>query len=180
MRKYYDLEICGLKRQLPIVKLSEDLTIASFVVLGDTELVHRCSKELKEKLPKVDYIMTAEAKGIPLAYEISKLLNKENYIVARKSIKAYMNEPISVSVLSITTSSPQNLFLNKIDAELIKGKKVALVDDVISTGKSMKGLEQLAKSAGAEVVAKAAILVEGEARKREDIIYLEKLPVFKN
>lgn len=178
MKKYYDLNICGLKRRLPIVKLSDELTIASFVILGDTEIVETCAKELVKKMPEVDYIMTAEAKGIPLAYEMARELKMKNYIVARKSVKAYMNEPISVSVLSITTSTPQHLFLNKNDAELIKGKNVALVDDVISTGKSIKGLERLAKAAEANVVAKMSILAEGDAADRDDIIYLEELPIF--
>lgn len=176
--KYYTLNIAGLTRKLPIIKISENLSIASFVILGDTELVEKTAKLLAEKLPKVDVLVTAEAKGIPLAYEISKLLNLKSYIVARKSIKTYMDSPIEVSVNSITTNNPQKLFLNSIDAEFINGKRIALIDDVISTGQSLNALEELVKKAGANIVAKAAILAEGEAKNRKDIIFLEELPLF--
>ncbi|MDN6906506.1 adenine phosphoribosyltransferase, partial [Klebsiella pneumoniae] len=128
--------------------------------------------------PEVDFVVTAEAKGIPLAYEISKILNLNEYIVARKSIKAYMEEPIEVEVNSITTTNSQKLYLNNQDANKIKGKKVALIDDVISTGQSLKALERLVEKAGANVVAKAAILAEGDAKDRKDIIFLEALPTF--
>lgn len=176
--KSYTLNVAGLTRELPIIKLSDELSIASFVILGDTELVEKTAKLLAEKLPEVDVLVTAEAKGIPLTYEISKLLNLKSYIVARKSIKAYMNSPIEVSVNSITTTNIQKLFLNNVDADFIKGKKVALIDDVISTGQSLKALEELVKKAGANIVAKAAILAEGDAKNREDIIFLEELPLF--
>lgn len=176
--KSYTLNVAGLTRELPIIKLSDELSIASFVILGDTELVEKTAKLLAEKLPEVDVLVTAEAKGIPLTYEISKLLNLKSYIVARKSIKAYMNSPIEVSVNSITTTNIQKLFLNNVDADFIKGKRVALIDDVISTGQSLKALEELVKKAGANIVAKAAILAEGEAKNREDIIFLEELPLF--
>lgn len=177
--KSYTLNVAGLTRELPIIKLSDELSIASFVILGDTELVEKTAKLLAERLPEVDVLVTAEAKGIPLTYEISKLLNLKSYIVARKSIKAYMNSPIEVSVNSITTTNIQKLFLNNVDADFIKGKRVALIDDVISTGQSLKALEELVKKAGANIVAKAAILAEGEAKNREDIIFLEELPLFK-
>ncbi|MCI7222690.1 phosphoribosyltransferase family protein [Fusobacterium sp.] len=177
--KSYTLNVAGLTRELPIIKLSDELSIASFVILGDTELVEKTAKLLAEKLPEVDVLVTAEAKGIPLTYEISKLLNLKSYIVARKSIKAYMNSPIEVSVNSITTTNIQKLFLNNVDADFIKGKRVALIDDVISTGQSLKALEELVKKAGANIVAKAAILAEGDAKNREDIIFLEELPLFK-
>lgn len=176
--KSYTLNVAGLTRELPIIKISDELSIASFVILGDTELVEKTAKLLAEKLPEVDVLVTAEAKGIPLTYEISKLLNLKSYIVARKSIKAYMNSPIEVSVNSITTTNIQKLFLNNVDADFIKGKRVALIDDVISTGQSLKALEELVKKAGANIVAKAAILAEGEAKNREDIIFLEELPLF--
>ncbi|MCI5724537.1 MAG: phosphoribosyltransferase family protein [Fusobacterium gastrosuis] len=176
--KSYTLNVAGLTRELPIIKLSDELSIASFVILGDTELVEKTAKLLAEKLPEVDVLVTAEAKGIPLTYEISKLLNLKSYIVARKSIKAYMNSPIEVSVNSITTTNIQKLFLNNVDADFIKGKRVALIDDVISTGQSLKALEELVKKAGANIVAKAAILAEGDAKNREDIIFLEELPLF--
>ena len=177
-KKTYELKIGDLKRDLPIVKISPEVSIASFVVLGDVEMVVYCAKLLKEKIPQIDYLVTAEAKGIPLTHELSKELGIKNYIVARKSVKAYMNEPISHSVVSITTSNPQTLFLNDVDAKMIEGKKVAIIDDVISTGKSIKALEELVKSAGGIVEAKVCILAEGDAKDRDDIIYLEELPLF--
>ena len=146
--KTYTLNIAGLKRELPIIKLSYDLSIASFVILGDTEIVKKTAPMIAKKLPEVDFVVTAEAKGIPLAYEISKILNLNEYIVARKSIKAYMEEPIEVEVNSITTTNSQKLYLNNQDANKIKGKRVALIDDVISTGQSLKALERLVEKAG--------------------------------
>ena len=176
--KTYTLHVAGLTRDLPIIKLSYDLSIASFVILGDTEIVKKTAPMIAKKLPEVDFVVTAEAKGIPLAYEISKILNLNEYIVARKSIKAYMEEPIEVEVNSITTTNSQKLYLNNQDANKIKGKRVALIDDVISTGQSLKALERLVEKAGANVVAKAAILAEGDAKDRKDIIFLEALPTF--
>ena len=176
--KTYTLHVAGLTRELPIIKLSYDLSIASFVILGDTEIVKKTAPMIAKKLPEVDFVVTAEAKGIPLAYEISKILNLNEYIVARKSIKAYMEEPIEVEVNSITTTNSQKLYLNNQDANKIKGKRVALIDDVISTGQSLKALERLVEKAGANVVAKAAILAEGDAKDRKDIIFLEALPIF--
>ena len=176
--KIYTLHVAGLTRELPIIKLSYDLSIASFVILGDTEIVKKTAPMIAKKLPEVDFVVTAEAKGIPLAYEISKILNLNEYIVARKSIKAYMEEPIEVEVNSITTTNSQKLYLNNQDANKIKGKRVALIDDVISTGQSLKALERLVEKAGANVVAKAAILAEGDAKDRKDIIFLEALPTF--
>ena len=176
--KTYTLHVAGLRRELPIIKLSYDLSIASFVILGDTEIVKKTAPMIAKKLPEVDFVVTAEAKGIPLAYEISKILNLNEYIVARKSIKAYMEEPIEVEVNSITTTNSQKLYLNTQDANKIKGKRVALIDDVISTGQSLKALERLVEKAGANVVAKAAILAEGDAKDRKDIIFLEALPTF--
>ena len=176
--KTYTLHVAGLTRELPIIKLSYDLSIASFVILGDTEIVKKTAPMIAKKLPEVDFVVTAEAKGIPLAYEISKILNLNEYIVARKSIKAYMEEPIEVEVNSITTTNSQKLYLNNQDANKIKGKRVALIDDVISTAQSLKALERLVEKAGANVVAKAAILAEGDAKDRKDIIFLEALPTF--
>ena len=176
--KTYTLHVAGLTRELPIIKLSYDLSIASFVILGDTEIVKKTAPMIAKKLPEVDFVVTAKAKGIPLAYEISKILNLNEYIVARKSIKAYMEEPIEVEVNSITTTNSQKLYLNNQDANKIKGKRVALIDDVISTGQSLKALERLVEKAGANVVAKAAILAEGDAKDRKDIIFLEALPTF--
>ena len=176
--KTYTLHVAGLTRELPIIKLSYDLSIASFVILGDTEIVRKTAPIIAKKLPEVDLIVTAEAKGIPLAYEISKVLNLNEYVVARKSVKAYMEEPIEVEVNSITTTNSQKLYLNNQDAKKVKGKRVALVDDVISTGQSLKALERLVEKAGGKVLAKAAILAEGDAKDRKDIIFLEALPTF--
>ena len=176
--KTYTLNVAGLTRELPIIKLSYDLSIASFVILGDTEIVRKTAPIIAKKLPEVDFIVTAEAKGIPLAYEISRVLNLNEYVVARKSVKAYMEEPIEVEVNSITTANSQKLYLNNQDAKKIKGKRVALVDDVISTGQSLKALERLVEKAGGKVLAKAAILAEGDAKDRKDIIFLEALPTF--
>ena len=176
--KTYTLHVAGLTRELPIIKLSYDLSIASFVILGDTEIVRKTAPIIAKKLPEVDFIVTAEAKGIPLAYEISRILNLNEYVVARKSIKAYMEEPIEVEINSITTTNSQKLYLNNQDARKIKEKKVALVDDVISTGQSLKALERLVEKAGGKVLAKAAILAEGDAKDRKDIVFLEALPTF--
>lgn len=176
--KTYTLNVAGLTRELPIIKLSYDLSIASFVILGDTEIVRKTAPIIAKKLPEVDFIVTAEAKGIPLAYEISRVLNLNEYVVARKSVKAYMEEPIEVEVNSITTTNSQKLYLNNQDAKKIKGKRVALVDDVISTGQSLKALERLVEKAGGKVLAKAAILAEGDVKDRKDIIFLEALPTF--
>ncbi|KYC64509.1 MULTISPECIES: phosphoribosyltransferase family protein [Heyndrickxia] len=175
----YELTIAGVKRELPIIAIDDHLKIASFVILGDTELIAAAAPVLAKKLPEVDILFTAEAKGIPLVYELSKQLHMKQYIVARKSVKPYMDHPLIHKVVSITTQKEQVLCLDANDAAMLKGKKVALIDDVISTGESMKGLEELAAAAGAKVVAKAALLAEGDAEKRSDIIYLEKLPVFK-
>ena len=176
--KTYTLHVAGLTRELPIIKLSYDLSIASFVILGDTEIVRKTAPIIAKKLPEVDFIVTAEAKGIPLAYEIARILNLNEYVVARKSIKAYMEEPIEVEINSITTTNSQKLYLNNQDAKKIKGKRIALVDDVISTGQSLKALERLVEKAGGKVLAKAAILAEGDAKDRKDIIFLEALPTF--
>lgn len=175
----YSLELFSLKRELPLIKIKEDLAIASFVILGDTELVKTVAPSIAEKLKDIDVIVTAEAKGIPLAYEISKILGMKEFIVARKSIKSYMDSPITEEVNSITTQKQQFLCLDKADAEKIKGKKVAIIDDVISTGESLKSVENLVEKVGGVVKAKAAILAEGNASNRDDIIFLKKLPLFK-
>lgn len=178
--KTYTLEIGSLSRELPIIPISESLSIASFVILGDTEMVSVTAPLLAEKLPSVDVLITAEAKGIPFVHELSKHLAMPRYIVARKSVKAYMENPLISKVNSITTQKEQFLCLDRLDAEFIKGKRVALIDDVISTGESLRALAELVESAGANIVAQAAILAEGDAANRDDIIYLEKLPLFIN
>jgi adenine phosphoribosyltransferase len=173
----YTLNICGLIRELPIVPIDDDLSIASFVILGDTELETTVAPVLADKLPEFDVLISAEAKGIPLIQEISRLF-KMNYVVARKSIKAYMTDPVVTEVDSITTEEEQILCLNKPKVETIKDSRVVIIDDVVSTGASIAAIEDLVEKAGGEVAAKAAILAEGEARGREDIIYLEELPLF--
>lgn len=176
--EYYELNVAGVTRELPIMQVSPELSIASFVILGDCELVTAAAPLLAGKLPEVDYLVTAEAKGIPLVNELSRILELPYYIVARKSIKPYMNEPLTDEVRSITTQKKQSLCLDGHDARLIRGKRVAIVDDVISTGESLMALERLVEKAGAKIMAKAAILAEGDAADREDIIYLERLPLF--
>ena len=178
MEKIFRLEVAGCVRELPIIQISETLCIASFVILGDTEIVEAAAQCLVEKLPEIDVIVTAEAKGIPLTYEISRLLNMKKYYVARKSIKAYMNEPLLDEVRSITTTQKQLLCLDGNDAEEIRGKRVAIIDDVISTGESLKALERIVEAAGGIIAAKAAILAEGDAVDRTDITFLEELPLF--
>ena len=178
MEKTYSIEVAGVTRELPIIQISDNLSIASFVILGDTEIVCAAAPEIVNRLPDIDILITAEAKGIPLVFEISRLLKMKKYIVARKSIKPYMNSPIIDEVVSITTQKKQLLCLDEQDAEYIKGKRVGIIDDVISTGESIQAIERLVESAGGIVAAKAAILAEGEAADRKDIIFLEYLPLF--
>lgn len=178
MESNFKLNVAGLTRELPILRLNDTLSIASFVLLGDTELVVQSAPLLAEKLPDLDILVGAEAKGIPLVHELSRILNKERYVIARKSIKPYMGSAVIDEVLSITTQVPQILALDEMDAKRIKGKRIGLIDDVISTGASLSALERLVEQAGGIIVAKAAILAEGDAANRDDIIYLEKLPLF--
>lgn len=176
---YYELNVAGVTRSLPIIQVAPDLAIASFVILGDCELVTAAAPLLVERLPEgIDYLVTAEAKGIPLVNEMSRLLGLPYYIVARKSIKPYMDSPITDEVVSITTQKLQQLCIDGKDAMLVRGKKVAIVDDVISTGESLRAIERLLEKAGANIIAKTAILAEGDAAKRDDIIFLEELPLF--
>lgn len=178
MEKSFELNICGIKRNLPIIQINDELAIASFVIMGDTELISKAAPVIAKKLPQVDILITAEAKGIPLVYEISKQLNMKEYIIARKSIKPYMNNPIKDEVVSITTQKKQTLCIDGADVEKIKGKKVAIIDDVISTGESLCAIERLVEKAGGIITAKAAILAEGDASKRDDIIFIGELPLF--
>jgi hypothetical protein len=178
-QRFYQLQVAGCTRELPILNISDKLAIAGFVILGDVELVTRAAKDLVKKLPyEADFVMTAETKGIPLAAEVAKNLGHSRYLVARKSVKAYMYNSIWVDDESITTKGKQRLYLSEEDVNRIKGKRIILIDDVISTGGSMKALNDLAKKAGAIVVSQAAILAEGEAAKRKDIIFLKELPLF--
>lgn len=177
--KSYLLDIAGLQRELPLIRLSDSLCIASFVILGDQALVTHVAPLLVQKLPQdVDYLVTAEAKGIPLVNEMSRLMGLERYIVARKSVKPYMHHPLVDQVVSITTQKEQTLCLDGQDAQRVRGKRVVIVDDVISTGESLGALERLLQKAGAQVCAKAAILAEGDAAKRKDILFLQELPLF--
>jgi len=176
--QYYDIDIQGLKRQLHLVPVSEELAIAAFIILGDVEASLHCAKLLAQKIPEVDVLITAEAKGIPLVHDLSRELGISHYVVARKSKKTYMVDPLSVDVDSITTLGTQKLYLPSEDLHLIKNKRVGIIDDVISTGESLKSLSELIKQAGGKIVCQAAILAEGEASERDDIIFLEKLPLF--
>lgn len=178
MDKTYHIEVAGVSRELPIMQVVADLSIASFVILGDCEIVVKSAPLIVEKLPEVDVLVTAEAKGIPLVHEIARLLGHEHYIVVRKSVKPYMGDPLVDEVESITTQKKQSLVLDGHDADAIKGKRIAIIDDVISTGESISAVERLIERAEGNIVAKAAILAEGDAADREDIIYLERLPLF--
>lgn len=173
----YKMTIAGLERELPICPLNEKLDIAAFIMFSDVEITVASAAELLKKCPEFDVILTAESKGIPLGYEMSRQSGKP-YVVARKSVKLYMSDPVAVTVKSITTAAEQTLYLSAEKAAMIKGKKVLVADDVISTGESLKALEMLVESAGGEISAKAAVLAEGDAADRSDIIFLEKLPLF--
>ena len=175
---YYRMTVAGLERDLPICPLNEKLSIAGFVIFGDQELTVACARDLLKKAPQYDYILTAEAKGIPLAHEMARQAGDAKYILARKGPKLYMRDIFSVTVNSITTAKEQKLYLDGADAQLMKGKKILLVDDVISTGESLKALEALVEKAGGEICGRMAILAEGDAQDRADLIYLEKLPLF--
>ena len=176
---YYHMTVAGLPRDLPICPLNENLSIAGFVIFGDQELTVACARELLKRAPEYDYIITAEAKGIPLAHEMARQAGDKKYILARKGPKLYMRDIFSVTVNSITTAKEQKLYLDGADAALMKGKRILIVDDVISTGESLRALEALVEKAGGQICGRMAILAEGDAQDREDLIYLEKLPLFK-
>ena len=175
---FYTMNVAGLKRDLPICPVNEKLYIAGFVIFGDPELTECCARELLKKAPEYDYIITAEAKGIPLAHEMARQAGDRKYILARKGPKLYMRDIFSVTVNSITTAKEQKLYLDGADAKRLRGKRVLIVDDVISTGESLKALEALVEYAGGEICGRMAILAEGDAQNRSDLIYLEKLPLF--
>lgn len=174
---FHKMTIAGLERELPICELNEKLDIAGFIIFGDVELTVAASAELLKKCPDFDYIITPEAKSIPLAYEMSRQSGKK-YFVIRKKQKVYMTDPVSVDVQSITTKSVQTLILDGLDGEQIRGKKVLVVDDVISTGESLIAVEKLLEKFDVDIVGKVAILAEGDSADRDDIIFLEKLPLF--
>ena len=177
-QKYYRMNIAGLDRDLPICPLNENLMIAGFVIFGDPEITTACATELLAKAPEYDYLISAEAKGIPLVHEMARLAGNQKYFLARKSPKLYMTGVFEAVVKSITTEKVQKLYLDTADADLMRGKKILIVDDVISTGESLRAVEELVKLAGGEIVGKMAILAEGDATRRDDIIYLEELPLF--
>ena len=174
----YRMTIAGLERDLPICKVTDQLFIAGFVIFGDPELTVACAAELLKRAPEYDYIITAEAKGIPLAHEMARQAGNQKYILARKGAKLYMRDLFDVRVNSITTAKEQHLYLDGKDAEMMRGKRILVVDDVISTGESLLALEKLVEKAGGIVCGRMAILAEGDAQDREDLIYLEKLPLF--
>ena len=174
----YRMKVAGLERDLPICKVNDSLYIAGFVVFGDQELTVACARELLKHAPEYDYIITAEAKGIPLVHEMARQTNAPKYFLARKVPKLYMTGVFESTVKSITTEKEQHLYLDTADAEMIKGKRILIVDDVISTGQSLTALEALVEKAGGIIAGKMAVLAEGDAQDREDLIYLEKLPLF--
>ena len=176
---FYHMTVAGLERDLPICPLNENLSIAGFVIFGDQELTVACARELLKKAPEYDYLITAEAKGIPLIHEMARQAGDAKYMLARKGPKLYMRDIVSVSVNSITTAKEQHLYLDGADAELMKGKRILIVDDVISTGESLHALEALVEKASGSICGRMAILAEGDAQERKDIVYLEKLPLFK-
>ncbi|MBR2312246.1 MAG: adenine phosphoribosyltransferase [Clostridia bacterium] len=176
--KAYKMNIAGLDRALPLCPLNENLSIGAFVIFGDPELTTACAKALLDRAPAYDYLISAEAKGIPLVHEMARLAGNQKYMLARKTPKLYMTGVMEVTVRSITTAKEQKLFLDQADADLMRGKRVLIVDDVISTGASLHAVEELVKAAGGIVCGRMAVLAEGDAQNREDIIYLEKLPLF--
>ena len=179
MSEFYTLHVAGLERKLAICPVNEHLDIAGFIMFSDVELTVACARDLLKKAPEFDVIVTAESKGIPLAYEMARQAGSGmKYIVARKMPKLYMRDPISVDVRSITTAADQKLWLDKNEADYISGKRILIVDDVISTGESLEALKKLVDYAGGKIVGQAAVLAEGDAAKRDDIIFLEELPLF--
>ena len=177
-QKYYRMKIAEKERDLPLCPVNEDLMIAGFVIFGDPELTTAAAEELLKRAPEYDYMISAEAKGIPLVHEMSRLAGNKKYFLARKSPKLYMTGVFGVEVKSITTAATQHLYLDRADAEMMKGKNILIVDDVVSTGESLRAIEALVAQAGGVVAGRMAILAEGDASKRDDLIFLEKLPLF--
>lgn len=177
MSEYYSMEIAGLERNLEKFSVSDKLDIAAFIIFGDVELTIAGCAELLKKVPEFDVILTPEAKSIPIAYEMARQSNKP-YVIARKGVKVYMRNPLDVAVTSITTQHEQHLYLGETEVNIIKGKRVLIIDDVISTGESLAAVRKLVSEAGAIEAAACAFLAEGDAADRKDIIFLEKLPLF--
>ena len=175
---FHRMTIAGVQRDLPLCPLNDELMIAGFVIFGDPEITTACAEELLEKAPEYDYIITAEAKGIPLAHEMARIQGNQKYFVARKKPKLYMSGVFESTVNSITTEGEQKLYLDTADAEIMKGKRILIVDDVVSLGQSLAAVEKLVNDAGGIVCGRMFILAEGDAAKRDDIIFLEELPLF--
>lgn len=178
MKKVYTMEIAGLKRDLPLFPVNENLYIAAFIMFGDVEITKACATELLKIAPAYDVMITAECKSIPLIYEMARQAGHNDYVIARKGPKVYMEDIITTSVDSITTAHTQTLCIGKKETELMKGKRVLIVDDVISTGESLAALEELVEKAGGIVAGKMAVLAEGDAINRKDITVLAPLPLF--
>ena len=174
----YEIDIAGLKRDLPICKVTDDLYIGAFVMFGDVELTVHCAEELLKRAPEYDYLIAPEAKAIPLLYEMARQSGAEKYFLARKVAKAYMSGVFEVNVKSITTAAVQRLIIDSADAEQIRGKRMLILDDVISTGESLRAMEELVTAAGGIVAGRMAVLAEGDAIERDDIIVLAPLPLF--
>ena len=174
----YEIDIAGLKRELPLCKVTDDLYIGAFIMFGDVELTVHCAAELLKRAPEYDYLLAPEAKSIPLLYEMARQSGAEKYFLARKGPKAYMSGVFEVNVKSITTMTMQKLVLDVKDAEKLRGKRVLILDDVISTGESLRATEELVHQAGGIIAGKMAVLAEGDAFDRDDIIVLAKLPLF--
>ncbi len=177
MAEFYQMKIAGLDRDLRKCPVNDKLDIAAFIMFSDVEVTVESAKQLLAKVPEFDVILTAESKGIPLAYEMARQSGK-TYVVARKSVKLYMQDVVSVKVKSITTAAEQTLYLDGCKAAMMKDKRVLLVDDVISTGESLTALEKLTEAAGGTIAGKAAVLAEGDAAERDDILFLDPLPLF--
>ena len=175
---YYRMKVAGLERDLKLCPIGENLNIGAFILFGDVELTERCAEELCKRAPEHDVMLTAESKGIPLIHAMCRISGKNRYVLARKSVKLYMSDVLVCETKSITTGHVQTLYIDGADAEYMKGKRVLIVDDVISTGGSLSSLENLVRQAGGEIVGKMTILAEGDAIGREDITYLEELPLF--
>ena len=174
----YEIDIAGLKRQLPICRVTDNLYIGAFVMFGDVELTVHCASELLKRAPEYDYIIAPEAKAIPLIYEMARQAGADKYFVARKKAKAYMSGVFQVDVQSITTFGVQTLVIDTADAELMKGKRILIIDDVISTGESLKAVEELVEKAGGTIAGRMFVLAEGDAKKRTDVTFLAPLPLF--
>lgn len=178
MNKFYTVDIAGMKRDLPLCRVNDNLYIGAYIMFGDVEITKHCASKLLERVPEYDVMITAECKGIPLIYEMARQAGHNYYIVARKGPKLYMQNIISTNVDSITTEYTQTLCIGSAEAQAMKGKRVLIVDDVISTGESLEAIELLVKNAGGNMVGKACVLAEGDAIGRDDIIYLAPLPLF--